>query len=398
MPAIAICSIPPPTTSKASLKANICLFKYFRPLRICPPHHPLNHSNENTLMSTAYAFLQGLYPPTSSDIEVLSNGTRQPAPLNGYQYVVVNGLSANAPETIWLKGDENCPVATKSMHRYSQSTEFKDIQNSSADFYQSLKNVLDPVYTDSQIGYQNAYGIFDYLNCESIQNNSSIVTPHDLDQLRVLADQHEFALSYTPHSRDRSIGGMSFIGALIARLNETAFDPSRKSKLTYFAGSYDTFLAVFGLLGLSNLNQNFIGLPQYASMMSFELLAQDTSDLVVRFNFRNGTVEEMYSYPLFGKDEIDLPWTEFLELTKFAIRDAKGWCNACGLSTGFCAEYTSLDFTKRDPVSLVAAGIMGAACMFVVLGILSVGPRIIRQRRRNAVKLSSIDQAEKTIS
>lgn len=41
------------------------------------------------------AYWQGLYPPSPLSISQLANGTNITSPLNGFQYIVVNGIQTN---------------------------------------------------------------------------------------------------------------------------------------------------------------------------------------------------------------------------------------------------------------------------------------------------------------
>jgi len=44
------------------------------------------------ILDSAYALMQGLYPPTPESIAILANGTMVASPLGGYQYVPVESL------------------------------------------------------------------------------------------------------------------------------------------------------------------------------------------------------------------------------------------------------------------------------------------------------------------
>lgn len=59
----------------------------------------------NVILDSAYALLQGLYPPTSESKSTLANGTVIEAPLGGYQYVPVESLEFwQAPSlTSWME-------------------------------------------------------------------------------------------------------------------------------------------------------------------------------------------------------------------------------------------------------------------------------------------------------
>ena len=59
----------------------------------------------NVILDSAYALLQGLYPPTSESKSTLADGTVIEAPLGGYQYVPVESLEFwQAPSlTSWME-------------------------------------------------------------------------------------------------------------------------------------------------------------------------------------------------------------------------------------------------------------------------------------------------------
>ena len=123
--------------------------------------------NDNVLGLSAQVFLQGLYPAsTSANTQTLANGTTESAPLNGYQYVLLNGIPADAPESIQIAGDQNCPVITAASKAYYNSTKFLAIQNQTQAFYNKFTPLISGDFTPSQIGFQSAYNIFDYLNVQ----------------------------------------------------------------------------------------------------------------------------------------------------------------------------------------------------------------------------------------
>jgi len=63
----------------------------------------------DVMLDSAYALLQGLYPPTPKSISTLANGETVEAPLGGYQYIPVESLEDwQAPSlTSWME----CPVS-----------------------------------------------------------------------------------------------------------------------------------------------------------------------------------------------------------------------------------------------------------------------------------------------
>lgn len=58
----------------------------------------------NVILDSAYALLQGLYPPTSNSSSTLATGQTVEAPLGGYQYIPVESLEFwQAPSlTSWM--------------------------------------------------------------------------------------------------------------------------------------------------------------------------------------------------------------------------------------------------------------------------------------------------------
>jgi prostatic aicd phosphatase len=59
----------------------------------------------NVILDSAYALLQGLYPPTTESTTTLANGQIVTPPLGGYQYVPVESLEFwQAPSlTSWME-------------------------------------------------------------------------------------------------------------------------------------------------------------------------------------------------------------------------------------------------------------------------------------------------------
>lgn len=65
----------------------------------------------NVALDSAYALLQGLYPPTGQSKSALANGKTVVGPLGGYQYIPVESLEFwQAPSlTSWME----CPVSLR---------------------------------------------------------------------------------------------------------------------------------------------------------------------------------------------------------------------------------------------------------------------------------------------
>ncbi|KAK3290415.1 histidine phosphatase superfamily [Chaetomium fimeti] len=314
------------------------------------------------LLNTATSFLQALYPPLGDTVSAqdLANGSSVSSPLTGYQYVTLHGVNDDSPESVWIKGDDDCPVVAAASADFKKSSEFQSRLASTRDFYQSLYPLVHEVYPSaSDLSYAKAYDIFDVINVEKIHNASSpaqAVTPTQLHQLRTLADSAEFGRNYNASQPSRSLHAGTLAGAVLSHLNQTAATntppASAAPKLTVLAGSYDTFLAFFGRARLTDASDQFFGLPDYASTMAFELFtpgetndeSMDRSALRVRFLFRNGTAGALRQFPLFGTGKVELPWAEFeREMQQIGVGSAEEWCGLCRSEAVFCAAYRDAD-------------------------------------------------------
>jgi len=97
------------------------------------------------LVSSAQAFMQGLYPPhgiangTGDVTGILADGTSVDYPLNGYQYADIQAASPADPDSIYISGDANCPTAQQAALRYFTTNEFEQTRTANKELYQSLK-------------------------------------------------------------------------------------------------------------------------------------------------------------------------------------------------------------------------------------------------------------------
>ena len=184
-----------------------------------------------------------------------------------------------------------------------------------------------------------------------------------------------------------------------------------KTPLNIQFGAYGGFQSFFGLANLTQVNSDFFGVPDYASIMTFELFTNAApspfpaaEDLGVRFSFHNGTTgnnSQPVAYPLFGQQNTTLSWNDFMAgINKFAITGQQAWCNACGNSTGVCAASNASPSptgtaTKKSSggggVSKAVAGVIGAmVTLAVILGVealimLIAGLRLVSKKRMSAV-------------
>ncbi|KAI0398621.1 phosphoglycerate mutase-like protein [Xylariaceae sp. FL0594] len=383
---------------------------------------------DNVLQSSAQAFLQGLYPPAGRlSAQELANETSVTAPLGGYQYIPVNAVAdASAAKTTtttgndaennaWLQGNSGCSNAVVSSNNYFSSAEYAATLAESADLYSRLRPVLDGVFDERAATFKNAYAIWDYVHAATIHNktNSDVLTDDTLlRELRRLSDMHEWNLAYNSSDTIRAVAGQTLAGQVLDALNATvvaataaAAGQGKKKdsvKLNIQFGAYGVFSSFFGLAQLPLVSDEFTGVVDYASSMAFELVATTSTststttfaeeDISVRFLFSNGVGSPPRYYPLFGQPETTLPWTRFAEeMGRFAIRDAAGWCEACG-NGGACAKKSSSgsvsptsDEENANGISLATAGVIGAlVTLAVVLGAealiyLFSGLRLVRE-------------------
>jgi prostatic aicd phosphatase len=373
--------------------------------------------DQSILYQTATDFLQGLYPPLGgldSDLanETLVNGTEVEDPLNGYQFILIHGEGTTDPDTIWIKGDEDCPAYTTSYKSYSKTPIYEATLNASAPIYASVEPILAPIMTAENVSYSHAYDVFDLLNVASIHNASVApeIDADTLNQLRYLANEWEWNNNYNASQPMRSIGGKTLLGRILQQFEENIESEGKKNKFNLLAGSYDTFLAFFGLTNLTAQSDNFYGLPNYAASMAFELSSDSETfptnpqeDLMVTFLFRNGSDLDLEPYALFGQDQVTLPYGRFVEeLSSRAVTSLPQWCAMCGSTADFCVAANATTTESSGSVSTggpsssssgsggsglsnAAAGGIGAGVTLAVVGILA-GLLCMAMRRRKAAK------------
>lgn len=352
--------------------------------------------DDDVLQQSATAFFQALYPPVGDAAEnKLRNGTTVKAPLGGYQLVTIEQVSTggNSENLAWLQSATNCHNAKLSSDSYFDSDEFKELRDSTRDFYRSLSPMLDRTFEDGEMNYENAYMIFDLLNVASIHNasdafpSSDLLTDETYDRLLELANIHQFSLAYDKSEPIRAVGGSTLAGEVLAALKETIESRGAKTKLNVQFGAYASFLSFFGLAKLPAVNGDFAGIPDYASAMAFELVTNsssssfpDESEISVRFLFNNGTAtsdNEPEEYPLFDQESTLLPWSEFAsQMEGISFSSQKEWCKACGSATPECSaedngsQSSNSKNGSGNGISAVVAGVIGAlVTLGVVLGV-----------------------------
>ena len=414
-------------------------------------------SNQVTMMSTvdqfivasAQAFIQGLYPPlqlSSNDTfatsqSVLANGSNILPPLNGYQYPQIYTASRNDDNSIWIAGEVSCPAYTASSYEYYTSPEYETILDATAGFYEGLEeDFLNGIFTNSSVGYFDAYYIWDYLQYGFIHNTSIAdhISEEALLHARALADELTFALNgntsasgSTPGDQIRAIGGRTLATRIVEALYTNIDTNGQYDKMTLLFGSYEPMVSFAALAGLaSEQNPQFYSIPDPGSSMVFELFSMsvndtgeypDRSDLKVRFLFQNGTGDgtQLISYSLFGGDpsQDTMTFDEFVSgMETIWMPSVADWCDVCSSLSFFCPAFVGdggssssnptygAGPSSHRGISPVVAGVIGAVVTLVVVGILAAvlallgGLRVYRMKTKGRSDLGGFKGGEKLAS
>lgn len=402
--------------------------------------------NDQFIVASAQAFMQGLYPPLMSSSNAtfihgqsqLANGSNILSPLDGYQYPQIMTLSALDLNSIWLMGANNCPIYSTSRSQYFNSAFYENLLDTNRDFYRSLQPaLLNGIFANSSVNYLNAYLIFDYLNYGSIHNRSFLdnLSFEDLTRAEILADNwvlatygNTSASGLNEGDHIRAIAGRTLANKIAQALYGNINTSGAFNKMTLLFGGFEPMVSFAALAGLATeQNPQFLGIPGYGSSMVFELYSltendtdtyPSTTDLNVRFFFQNGTDDSsgLVAYPLFGNgpSRIGMTLSEFVAgVQKFMILSAGDWCETCASYSIFCPAFRadrgndddgSGRPKPRDGLSPVVAGVVGAVITLAVIGLLVAaamlfgGARLYRQRTKRRSELNGFKGGEKLAS
>lgn len=390
------------------------------------------------VVASAEAFMQGLYPPVNNTDpnSVLANGSIIRSPLGGYQYPQIFTPSPADPNVIFLAGSADCQRYDDSVANYSNSQESLQTKSSTQKFYASFQaEVFGGVFPKSQVNYDYAYFLFDYLNYENIHNSTinKTLSGADLARVRGLADQWLQAVDGNTSETlsIQTIAGQTLAAYIIERLTANIASDGNAAKLNLLFGSFEPMISFAALTQLPKTNTQFYGMPQDGSSMVIEMYSEDhnssagypnASNLLVRFLFRNGTdpSSALITYPLFGRSETrTLSLNDFMaNLENIAVASIGDWCNACQTYSIFCVASIGVDFTNSSsgsnsyPASITAkhamkpavAGVIGAVIALVIAGtifaiaMLVGGIRLHRSKARRRSELGGFKAGEKLAS
>lgn len=404
-------------------------------------HYQLNE-DEVTVLTTDYqyvigsaqAFMQGLYPPLAHasnlnythllGVSELANGTNAVAPLDGYQYPKIDSISPYDLRSIWIDGAANCPAYNGRLLEYYNTTDFNMLYASTLEFYQGLDVILEDKFSINELGYFDAYYIYDWLQYEALHNASFQLSDANLTKAKVLAADWINALFSNGTDAVKSIAGRSLTQRILYTFSQAIANQGTTNKLNLWFGDFAPMVSFAALARLtSDQNAIFYNVPEMASSYMFELVSlisdddinrsfPNTSDMFVRFYYLNGSDEysQPIPYPLFGESPSQslISYSDFVHgLSQFSLSGAEEWCNTCAAYSIFCPaflETPSFANSKRKGLSPAVAGVIGALVALAVAAILFgllmalAGFRVRRERTKKKSDLAGFKGSQKLAS
>ncbi|KAI6096174.1 phosphoglycerate mutase-like protein [Pisolithus croceorrhizus] len=279
----------------------------------------------NVILDSAYALLQGLYPPTKSSAITLANGKVATPPLDGYQYVPVESLEFwQAPAlTSWM----DCEYFDLHLSRLNSGVVFKDLTATAAPFLQAVTPYLNGLNNS----FLNMWNIYDYINVQYTHNKTFYenfpVTL--LEQARYFANQHEQNV-FT----DSVINGVGQIAIrtlwpeMLWSLGNMTL-PSNKVKIALTEVDYKPFISLFNVTNATVTNPNISGIADYASVVALELSQDSQGQYNVAMKFKNGTNDnQFHALKFWGSDSITLD-NLIHAIDSSTINSTVNWCFSC---------------------------------------------------------------------
>lgn len=271
--------------------------------------------------------------------------------------------------------------------------------------YQSIFGTVFPgAFPASMVNFNYAFDLWQYAAYQHTHNATvqALLSDQKLALLRQFADVQQFDINGNlttaqgqPGGKVHAIAGRTLAAAILSRFASNIQSGGRTDKLSVTLGSYEPFLGLFALMGLSGTQPSrlFSNLPNAGAAMVFELFSPGSGaggsprpdgDLRVRFLYRNGTSGNvpLLEYPLFGKTISDpaMSYADFaVAISKFSIKDLSEWCSVCSSATLFCTGINAIGGTASSsssssfmgggggPLSPTAAGLVGAVCSMSVI-------------------------------
>ncbi|KAF1915125.1 histidine phosphatase superfamily [Ampelomyces quisqualis] len=378
-------------------------------------------SDQQHLISSAQAFMQGLYPPRNiansngtqgSAGGLLSNGSAIDYPLGGYQYANILSSGQHDPKSIYVAGSQNCPVAQRDAMMYYRTNKFQNTRAANQAFYSSLNvDWFEGNLNESTLDYINAMGIYDYLQYQyahnsnvhrALANDSAFTGVYD--KVRTLADEQAWYFygntsASSTDADNQAIPGKTLAASILGSFQKVIVDrmspgnPTDMSyPLTFFFGEQEPIVSLVSLMMVDYMDYYFRSIPRFGSAMIFELFSRGanstfpstTNALWVRFHFHNGTDfdnGQLTAFPIFGNgpSRTDMSWKDFQDLmSRIMMSSIAEWCNACNSASLFChgvdgptSSLTSPSAHKsHSPISPAVGGVIGAIVTLAIAGLI----------------------------
>ncbi|KAI6042624.1 histidine phosphatase superfamily [Pisolithus marmoratus] len=324
------------------------------------------------IYDSCVSLTQGLWPATTNNNITLANGTTITAPLDGYQYVPIEGVDPD--DDMSLEGFQNCSTFNAHTTAFYNSSQFQEMKSQSAAFL----NLLPPYLGGRPTSLTNMWNIFDYMNVNYIHNATfaAALPPTFLAQARGLANWHEYnVFSDASLSGIGNIAGRAIIPTIFDAF-ETILDTKNPTKLFVTAISYKPFLSLFNMTGVAAANPQLAGIVDYASVVALELRQPngDPAEATVRFNFKNGSDPQFTTYNWMGTTG-DVKVTSLYDaLWGSVVNGTADWCSVCqNTQVSSCAALNLAAQQARaaalSPIGPVGAGFLGAGMTIILFGV-----------------------------
>ncbi|KAH5099768.1 hypothetical protein HBI73_121990 [Parastagonospora nodorum] len=374
-------------------------------------------SSQQHVISSAQAFMQGLYPPrniansngTGSSTGLLSNGSAIDFPLGGYQYASIQSSSHVDSDSVFVSGNQNCPTAQQAAMMYYTTSNFYNTKTATDDFYDKLNlDWFEGNLMPEQLNYINAIEINDYLQYQynhnssiyrALANDSSFAGVYD--EVRTLADEHawyRYGNTSSPaiDADNQAIGGKTLAASILNTFQLLVADrlgpgdPNDiSSPLTFLFSEPESFISLISIMMADYRDNYFRSIPPFASALIFELFSTGENntfpttkdDLWVRFYFQNGTnfdANQLTAFPIFGNgpSRTDMQWRDFEDLfSRVKINTLQDWCTSCNSPALFCwgVDDTSVlppIRQRHNAITPAIGGVIGAIVTLAVAGLL----------------------------
>ncbi|KAI6145364.1 histidine phosphatase superfamily [Pisolithus tinctorius] len=324
------------------------------------------------IFDSTMALLQGLYPPNPNNKITLANETTIVAPLGGYQYIPIETVEPTNDRS--LEPWTDCLAFQRHVADVYASPEFKAAAKSAQPFFQSIKDYVFGRPTT----LENAVNIYDYMNTQLVHNQTYAyrLPPTLIDQARNFANYHESAVfSSKELGGIGNLAGRTILHSIIDSLDRITFngDPL---KFLLIETSYQPFISLFQMLGLTKEYPELIAIPNFASAFAFEIRRGPGPEIrdFLRIKFKNGSDEGFQTYHAFGH-KADIPVTEFVyKLENYAITSQKQWNAACNLPYDAYATHNGVYLTS------VSVTVQAALAAMLFVGLLALSKRVWRRR------------------